>query len=158
VHLAIDAYLAVLNSTPHSTAALELLKPPTHWHVYLTRTQTEAAKPNSPEWLIIFLNMSACVARLCSVEAEAGPEEPQPKPFGAAILERNTLEVVCNSIQQAVQVTNPIIIKHCSCVLMPHAICIVYSQLMLMCTVSHKPGLAMTYIAAEALVLPSMLR
>ena len=86
VHLAIDAFLAVLNSTPHSKAALELVNQSVDWHVYITRTQTEAAKPDSPEWLIIFLNMSACVARLCAVEAEACTEEPQPKSFGAATL------------------------------------------------------------------------
>ena len=118
VHLATDALLAVLNSAPYSQAALELLSPPTHWHLYSTRAKAEAAKPDSPEWLIIFLNLSACVARICSAEAEAGPEEPQPKPFRAAILQRNTLEVVCDSILQAVQVTNRVIIKHCTCMLM----------------------------------------
>ncbi len=118
VHLATDAFLAVLNNIPHSQAAFEVLSPPAHWHVYITRAQTEAAKPDSPEWLITFLNLSACVARICAWEDEAGPEEPQPKPFGAAILRMNTLELVCNSILQAIQVTSRVIIKHCSCMLM----------------------------------------
>ena len=158
VHLATDAFLAVLDSTPHSKEALELFNSSIDWHVYLTRAQTEAAKPDSPEWLIIFLNMSACVARLCGVEAESGAEEPQPESFAAAILQRNTLEVVCNSILQAVQVTNHVIIKHCSCMLMLHTICVFCSQLMLTFTGSHRPGLVMTYIAAEALILPCTFR
>ncbi len=153
VHLATDAFLATLNSTPHSKAALELLNPPTHWHVYMTRVQTEAAKPDSLQWLITFLNMSACVARLCTVEAEAGPEEPQPKPFRAAILQRNTLEVVCDSILQAIEVTSCVIIQHCSCI--QSLFC---SQLMLMCIGSRRPGLAMAYIATQALTLLCTLR
>lgn len=127
VHLATDAFLATLSSMPHSKAALKLLKPPTHRHVYLTQVQTEAAKPDSIEWLINFLNMSACVARLCAVEAGAGREEPPPKPFRAAILQLNTLEVVCDSILQAIEVTNRVIIKHCSCMLMLHATCILFT-------------------------------
>ena len=77
-HLATDAFHAVLNSIDHSKAVLELSNPSTDWHVYMT--QTEAAKPDSPEWLITFLNMSVCVARFYAVEAEAGPEESQPTP------------------------------------------------------------------------------
>ncbi|DBB07752.1 TPA: hypothetical protein ACH3X3_009170 [Trebouxia sp. C0006] len=49
--------------------------------------------------------MSACVARLCAVDAEAGSEEPQP--FCAAVLQRNTLELVSNSILQAVEIPLP---------------------------------------------------
>ncbi len=128
VHLATDAFLAGLDSTPHSKAALELSIPSIDWHVYLTRAQTEAAKPGSSEWLITFLNMSACVARLCAVEAETGPEEPQPKPFEAAILQRNTLKVVCNSILQAAEVRNSVIDKHCSCMLMLRTTCSFCSQ------------------------------
>ncbi len=162
VHLATDAFLATLNSTPHSKAALKLLKPRgahTHWHVYLTWVRTEAAKPDSLEWLITFLNMSACVARLCTVEAEAGPEEPQPKPFRAAILEWNTLEVVCSSILQAIEVTSCIIIQHCSCIIIQYCSCIqslFCSQLMLMYIGRRRPGLAMIYMAAEALILLCM--
>jgi len=115
VHLAADAFLAVLDKIP-SQAAIELLNPPTHWHICITRAQTEAAKPNSPDWLITFLNMSACVARICAVDAEAGSEEPQP--FRAAVLQRNTLELVSNSILQAVEVTNCVINTHCTCMLM----------------------------------------
>ncbi len=113
MHLATDAFLAMLDSILHSLAAPGLHHDPAaFWHVYITRAQTEAAKPDSLEWLITFLNMSACVARICSVEAGAGPAELQPKPFGAAIVQRNTLEVVCNSILQAVEVTSLVIIKH----------------------------------------------
>ncbi len=119
MHLATDAFLAVLNSAPHSQAALELSIVPTHWHVYTRWAQTEAAQPDSLEWLITFLNLSACVARICAVEAEAGPEEPQPKPFRAAILQRNTLEVVCDSILQAIEVSSRVITQHRSCMLMP---------------------------------------
>ena len=115
VHLAADALLAVLDQTP-SQAALELLNPPTHLHICIKRAQTQAAKPDSPEWLITFLNMSACVARICAVDAEAGSEELQP--FQAAVLQRNTLELVSNSILQAVEVTNCVIITHCTCMLM----------------------------------------
>jgi len=119
MHLATDAFLAMLDSILHSLAAPGLHHDPAaFWHVYITRAQTEAAKPDSPEWLITFLNLSACVARICAWEDEAGPEEPQPKPFGAAILRMNTLELVCNSILQAIQVTSRVIIKHCSCMLM----------------------------------------
>ena len=113
MHVATDAYLAMLDSTLHSLAAPMLHRSPADfWHVSITRAQTEAAKPDSLEWLITFLNMSACVARICSVETSAGPAQLQPKPFGAAILERNTLEVVFNSVLQAVEVTRPVIIKH----------------------------------------------
>ncbi len=115
VHLAADAFLAVLDKIP-SQAAIELLNPPTHWHTCIKWAQTQAAKPNSLEWLITFLNMSACVARICAVDAEAGSEEPQP--FRAAVLQRNTLELVSNSILQAVEVTNCVIITHCTCMLM----------------------------------------
>ncbi len=151
MHLATDAFLATLNSTPHSKAALKLLKPRgahTHWHVYLTWVRTEAAKPDSLEWLITFLNMSACVARLCTVEAEAGPEEAQPKPFRAALLESNTLEVVCDSILQAIEVTHHALQLHA------HVACNMYADVrMLTFTGSRRPGLVMTYIAIEALVL-----
>ncbi len=127
MNLAADAFLAVLDKTP-SQAALELLNPPTRWHTCISWAQTQAAKPNSPEWLITFLNMSTCVARLCSVDAEAGSEEPQP--FGAAVLQRNTLELVSNSILQAVEVTNCVIITHCTCMLMlprtQRTICILF--------------------------------
>ena len=116
MHLAADAFLAVLDKKYPSQAAVELLNPPTHWHICITWAQTQAAKPDSPEWLITFLNMSACVARICAVNAEAGSEEPQP--FGAAIVQRNTLELVSNSILQAIEVTNCVIIMHCSCMLM----------------------------------------
>ena len=113
MHLATDACLAMLDSTLHSLAAPMLQhKPAVFWHVIITGAQAEAAKPDSLEWLITFLNMSACVARICSVETGAGPAELQPQPFGAAILERNTLEVVFNSVQQAVEVTSLVIIKH----------------------------------------------
>jgi len=121
VHLATDAFLAVLNSIDHSKAALELSILFVDCHVYITRAQTEAAKPDSLEWLITFLNMSACVARLCTVEAEAGPEEPQPKPFRAAILQSNTLEVVCDSILQAIEVTHQALQLHA------HVACSMYS-------------------------------
>ena len=107
---------------------LELLNPPTHWHICITWAQTQAAKPDSPEWLINFLNMSACVARIGAVDAEAGSEEPQP--FGAAILQSNTLELVSNSILQAIEVKNCVIIMHCSCMLMlprtQHTSCILF--------------------------------
>ena len=128
VHFATDACLAVLNSIDHSKAALELSVPFMDWHVYITQAQTETAKPDSPEWLITFLNMGACVARLCAVEAESGPEELQPKPFRAALLQRNTLEVVCNSILQAVQVIKRVIIMHYSCMLMLHTVCLLFTD------------------------------
>ncbi len=148
VHLATDAFLAVLDSIDHSKAALELSLPFIDWHVYITRAQTEAAKPDSAEWLITFLNMSACVARLCTVEAEAGPEEAQPKPFRAALLESNTLEVVCDSILQAIEVTHHALQLHA------HVACNMYADVrMLTFTGSRRPGLVMTYIAIEALVL-----
>ena len=75
------------------------------------RAQTKAAKPDSLEWLITFLNVSACVARMCSVETGAGSTL---QPFGAAIVEKNTLAAVFNSIQQAVEVTSLGIVKHLS--------------------------------------------
>ena len=113
MHLATDAFLAMLDSTLHSLAGPMLHRnPAVFWHITITQAQTEAAKPDSLEWLITFLNMSACVARLCSVETGAGPAELQPEPFGAAVLERNTLEVVFNSVLQAVEVTSLVIIKH----------------------------------------------
>ncbi len=114
MHLATDAFLAMLDSPLHGLAAPTLHRSPAvFWHVYITRAQTEAAKPDSLEWMVTFLNMSACVARICSVETGAEPKELQSgKPFGAAILERNTLEVVFNSIQQAVEVTSLVIIKY----------------------------------------------
>lgn len=113
MHLATGAFLAMLDSPLHGLAAPTLHRSPAvFWHVYITRAQTEAAKPDSLERMVTFLNMSACVARICSVETGAEPKELQPKPFGAAIVERNTLEVVFNSIQQAAEVTSLVVIKH----------------------------------------------
>jgi len=115
VHLATDAFLAMLDSHLHSLAAPMLhRRPAVFWHANIMRAQTKAARPDSLEWLITFLNVSACVARMCSVETGAGPAELQPKPFGAAIVEKNTLAAVFNSIQQAVEVTSLVIVKHLS--------------------------------------------
>ncbi len=106
----------MLDSRLHGLAGPMLHRnPAAFWHANIARAQRKAAKPDSPEWLITFLNVSACVARMCSVEAGAAPAELLPKPFGAAIVERNTLAAVFNSIQQAVEVTNLVIdVKHLS--------------------------------------------
>ena len=115
VHLATDAFLALLDSRLHSLAGPMLHRnPAAFWHANITWAQRKAAKPDSPEWLTTFLYVSACVARMCAVETGASPAELQPKPFGAASMERSTLEVVFNSIQQAVEVTSRAVVKHLS--------------------------------------------